>query len=128
MEKCTYCVQRIQEAKIRVKVKAQRAAKLSGEDGTDIELGDDELKVPDGTVVTACQQVCPSDAVTFGDLSDPKSRVSKLKEDPRNYSVLGYLDTRPRTTFLAKVRNPNVNMPAVAKKPHSSREYDDKAH
>jgi molybdopterin-containing oxidoreductase family iron-sulfur binding subunit len=128
MEKCTYCVQRIQEAKIRVKVKAQRTAKLSGEDGTDIELGDDELKVPDGTVVTACQQVCPSDAVTFGDLSDPQSRVSKLKEDPRNYSVLGYLDTRPRTTFLAKVRNPNANMPKSPEKPYSSREYHDKAH
>jgi MoCo/4Fe-4S cofactor protein with predicted Tat translocation signal len=128
MEKCTYCVQRIQEAKIRVKVNAQRAAKLSGSDGADIELGNDELKVPDSTIVTACQQVCPSDAVTFGDLSDPDSRVSKLKEDPRNYSVLGYLDTRPRTTFLAKVRNPNVNMPNVAKKPYSSREYDDKSH
>jgi MoCo/4Fe-4S cofactor protein with predicted Tat translocation signal len=128
MEKCTYCVQRIQETKIRVKVNAQRAAKLSGKDGTDIELGDDELKVPDGSVVPACQQVCPSDAVAFGDLSDPNTRVSKLKEDPRNYSVLGYLDTRPRTTFLAKVRNPNTKMPDFAEKPHSAREYDDKAH
>lgn len=128
MEKCTYCVQRIQEAKIRVKVSAQRAAKLSGKDGAEIELSNDELKVPDGTIVPACQQVCPSDGVAFGDLSDPESRVSKLKNDPRDYSVLGYLATRPRTTYLAKVRNPNRNMPDFKESPHSSREYNDKAH
>lgn len=129
MEKCTYCVQRIQESKIQVKVNAQRKAKLStGKDGADIELGDDELKVPDGTIVPACQQVCPSDGVAFGDLSDPESRVSQLKNDPRNYSVLGYLNTRPRTTYLAKIRNPNPSMPDFAGEPHSSREYHDKAH
>jgi molybdopterin-containing oxidoreductase family iron-sulfur binding subunit len=129
MEKCTYCVQRIQESKIQVKVNAQRKAKLStGKDGADIELGDDELKVPDGTIVPACQQVCPSDGVAFGDLSDPESRVSQLKNDPRNYSVLGYLNTRPRTTYLAKIRNPNPSMPDFSGEPHSSREYHDKAH
>jgi molybdopterin-containing oxidoreductase family iron-sulfur binding subunit len=129
MEKCTYCVQRIQESKIQVKVKAQRQAKLaSGKDGNEIELSDDQLKVPDGTIVPACQQVCPSDGVAFGDLSDPDSRVSQLKNDPRNYSVLGYLNTRPRTTYLAKIRNPNTQMPDFSGEPHSSREYHDKAH
>lgn len=129
MEKCTYCVQRIQEAKIHVKVNAQRAAKLaSGKDGTDIELSEQDLKVPDGTIVPACQQVCPSEGVAFGDISDPNSRVSKLKSDPRNYSVLGYLNTRPRTTYLAKIRNPNHEMPNTPKKPHSYREYSDKAY
>ena len=129
MEKCTYCVQRIQEAKIKVKVNAQRAAKLaSGKDGADIELSEQDLKVPDGTIVPACQQVCPSEGVAFGDISDPNSRVSKLKSDPRNYSVLGYLNTRPRTTYLAKIRNPNYAMPKAAKKPHSYREYSDKAY
>ena len=129
MEKCTYCVQRIQEAKIQVKVNAQRAARLSGgKDGADMEIDDADLKVPDGTIRPACSQVCPSDGVAFGDLSDPESRVSKLKNDPRNYSVLGYLNTRPRTTYLAKIRNPNKYMPDFAKKPHSYREYHDKAY
>ena len=129
MEKCTYCVQRIQESKIRVKVNAQQAAKLeSGNDGADIKLDIKDLKVPDGTIKTACQQVCPSDAIAFGDLSDPDSEVSKLKNNPRDYSVLGYLNTRPRTTFLAKVRNPNPKMPDYSKKPHSYREYSDKAY
>lgn len=129
MEKCTYCVQRIQEAKIQVKVNAQRAAKLaSGKDGADLELSEKDLKVPDGTIVPACQQVCPSDGVVFGDLSDPESNVSKLQNDPRNYAVLGYLNTRPRTTYLAKIRNPNQNMPDFAEEPHSAREYHDKAH
>ena len=129
MEKCTFCVQRIQEAKIQVKVNAQRATRLSsGKDGAEMQIDDADLKVPDGTIKPACSQVCPSDAITFGDLSDSESRVSKLKNDPRNYSVLGYLNTRPRTTYLAKIRNPNEKMPDFAKKPHSYREYHDKAH
>ncbi|MFP6887977.1 MAG: 4Fe-4S dicluster domain-containing protein, partial [Opitutales bacterium] len=129
MEKCTYCVQRIQEAKIQTKVNAQRNAKLStGKDGTELELKRQDLKVPDGTIRTACQQVCPSEAIVFGDVSDPKSEVSKLKENDRDYSVLGYLDTRPRTTYLARVRNPNPAMPGTYEKPHSAREYEDRAH
>ena len=129
MEKCTYCVQRIQEAKILTKVNAQRKAKLeTGKDGSDFKLETKDLKVPDGTIRTACQQVCPSDSIVFGDLSDPESEVSKLKNNPRDYSVLGYLNTRPRTTFLAKVRNPNPKMPDYSKKPHSYREYSDKAY
>ena len=129
MEKCTYCVQRIQESKIQVKVAAQRNALLeSGKDGTDLKLETEDIKVPDGTIKTACQQVCPSESITFGDISDPNSEVSKLKNNPRDYSVLGYLNTRPRTTFLAKVRNPNPAMPDFVSSPHSSREYHDKAH
>ena len=129
MEKCTYCVQRIQEAKIKVKVAAQRNGLLtSGKDGANFSLEKDDLKVSDGTIKTACQQVCPSDGIAFGDLSDPESRVSKLKNDPRNYSVLGYLNTRPRTTFLAKVRNPNSKMPDYSYYPHATREYKDRAH
>ena len=129
MEKCTYCVQRIQEAKIRTKVNAQRNAKLeTGKDGSDIKLEIKDLKVPDGTIKTACQQACPADSVFFGDLSDPESSVSKMKTNPRNYSVLGYLNTRPRTTYLAKIRNPNPHMPDYDKKPHSYREYSDKAY
>ena len=129
MEKCTYCVQRIQEAKIQTKVKAQRKKLLeTGKDGSDIVFDTEELKVKDGTIKTACQQVCPCDGISFGDLSDPDSEVSKLKNNERDYSVLGYLNTRPRTTFLAKVRNPNSRMPDFSDSPHSAREYHDKAH
>ena len=129
MEKCTYCVQRIQESKIRTKVNAQQEAKFkTGNDDSKLKLETKDLKVSDGTIKTACQQVCPSDAIVFGDISDPDSEVSKLKNNPRDYSVLGYLNTRPRTTFLAKVRNPNPKMPDFASSPHSAREYHDAAH
>jgi molybdopterin-containing oxidoreductase family iron-sulfur binding subunit len=95
MEKCTFCVQRLQEAKIRKKVEAgqTRAA-----------------KVPDGTLLTACQQSCPSEAIVFGDISDPKSRVSRAKANARDYAVLGFLNTKPRTTYLARVRNVNPEL------------------
>ncbi|MBG28896.1 MAG: hydrogenase [Opitutae bacterium] len=131
MEKCTYCVQRIQEAKIRTKSEAQRKKQLAtGKNGAELKMEVSELKVPDGTIKTACQQVCGSDAITFGDLSDENSAVSKMKASDRNYSVLGYLETRPRTTFLARLRNPNPSMPKKHsyKKPYSYQEYDRRAH
>ena len=126
MEKCTYCVQRIQESKIRTKVNAQREAKFaSGEDGAALKVSRQDLKVPDGTIKTACQQVCSADAIVFGDVSDPDSEVSKLKNNPRDYALLGYLNLRPRTSYLARVRNPNPAMPDKYRydKPHSYMEY-----
>ena len=97
MEKCTYCVQRINERRIDVETASVREEKK-------ILIGD-ELQ-------TACQQSCPAGAIIFGNINDPNSKVSKLKAQSRNYSLLGELNTRPRTTYLAEVRNPNPELEA----------------
>ncbi|MGH7981170.1 MAG: hypothetical protein ACREE6_17475, partial [Limisphaerales bacterium] len=111
MEKCTYCVQRIQEAEIAQKVKAGAS-------------GNVRLKESEGTIPkTACQQACPAGAIVFGDISDPDSTVSKWKRKPRNYAVLEQLLTKPRTTYLARVRNPNKAMPDYHPTPYSTEEY-----
>ena len=99
MEKCTFCVQRIEQSKIAKKVKAGAS-------------GDVQLNEKDGSSPkVACQQACPAEAIAFGNLLDPNSRVSQLKKNDRDYDVLGFLDTRPRITYLARIRNPNKNMP-----------------
>jgi MoCo/4Fe-4S cofactor protein with predicted Tat translocation signal len=90
MEKCTYCVQRIEEVRHRAK--------------------HENRPIQDGEIVTACAQACPTDAITFGDINDPQSRVAALKKDPRNYGLLVELNTRPRTTYLAAVLNPNPEL------------------
>ncbi len=95
MEKCTYCVQRISERRIDTETASVR-------EGKDIRIGD-ELQ-------TACQQSCPANAIVFGNINDPNSQVSKWKAQARNYSLLGELNTRPRTTYLAEVRNPNPEL------------------
>ena len=87
MEKCTYCVQRISGARINAKEKNGR--------------------IKDGDVVTACQAACPAQAIHFGDLNDKTSKVYKIKQETRDYAMLGELNTRPRTTYLGKIRNPN---------------------
>jgi Fe-S-cluster-containing dehydrogenase component len=95
MEKCTYCVQRI------------NAARIASEK--------EDRRIKDGDILTACQQVCPTGAITFGDKNDPHSRVSKLIGQERNYSLLAELNTRPRTTYIAAVRNPNHELESAEK-------------
>jgi molybdopterin-containing oxidoreductase family iron-sulfur binding subunit len=89
MEKCTFCVQRIGAARANAHAEDRRLA--------------------DGEVMTACQQACPTQAIVFGDINDPDSAVSRLKRSPRNYALLGSLNTRPRTTYLARVESPKEN-------------------
>jgi Fe-S-cluster-containing dehydrogenase component len=91
MEKCTYCLQRIVRARIDAK--------------------NQDRTIKDGDIVTACEAACPSRAIVFGDLNDGASRVAKLRTSPRSYGLLTELATRPRTTYLASVRNPNPEIP-----------------
>ncbi|HEV2396555.1 MAG TPA: TAT-variant-translocated molybdopterin oxidoreductase [Candidatus Sulfotelmatobacter sp.] len=105
MEKCTYCVQRINERRIDTETASVRENKQ-------IRIGD-ELQ-------TACQQSCPANAIMFGNINDPNSNVSKWKAQARNYSLLGELNTRPRTTYLAEVKNPNPQLETETSKPPGS--------
>jgi molybdopterin-containing oxidoreductase family iron-sulfur binding subunit len=78
---------------------------------TRIDARNEGRPIREGEIQTACQQACPAEAIVFGDVNDPESRVAKLKASPRNYGLLAELQTRPRTTYLAAVRNPNPEMP-----------------
>jgi molybdopterin-containing oxidoreductase family iron-sulfur binding subunit len=99
MEKCTYCVQRINHARVNAKL--------------------EDREIRDGEVLTACQAACPTDAIVFGNINDPQSRVAQSKKSPLNYALLAELNTKPRTSYLAVVRNPNTELePATAATAH----------
>ena len=94
MEKCTYCVQRINHARIQAKI--------------------EDRSIQDGEIITACEHACPTNAIVFGDKNDKESRVSKMRGSKRNYGMLNELNTIPRTTYLARLTNPHESL-AVAK-------------
>ena len=96
MEKCTFCVQRIEEAKIAALARAGASP---------------DVRIPRDSFTTACAQACPTEAIVFGDIKDAESRVSKLKRQDRDYRLLDYLNIRARTSYLAHIRNPNPKMP-----------------
>jgi molybdopterin-containing oxidoreductase family iron-sulfur binding subunit len=98
MEKCTYCIQRITQSRIDEETAAVRENR--------------PFHIEDGTLQTACQQSCPAGAIVFGNINDPNSRVAKIKALDRNYGLLADLNTRPRTTYLAEIRNPNPELEA----------------
>ncbi|MCP4573606.1 MAG: TAT-variant-translocated molybdopterin oxidoreductase [bacterium] len=94
MEKCTYCVQRIEKARVAARV--------------------EDRDIRDGDITPACAQTCPTEAIVFGDLNDPESRVSGLREQSRSFDLLGYLNIKPRTFYMARIRNPNPEIAPVA--------------
>jgi molybdopterin-containing oxidoreductase family iron-sulfur binding subunit len=98
MEKCSYCIQRINVARIASKR--------------------DDRPIADGEVVTACQQACPTTAIVFGNLNDPAAAVNKLKKSPLNYGVLAELNTNPRTTYLTRITNPHPDLEGSSVAPH----------
>lgn len=110
MEKCTYCTQRISAARI--------------------EAEKDGRRIRDGEVVTACQSACPTNAIVFGDMNDPLSKIAKAKKDHRDYNLLNELNTQPRTTYLAGLKNQNKEMPdykaLVVPKSHGAPKKDEK--
>lgn len=98
MEKCTFCVQRISEARIK--------SKLENRD------------IRDGEITTACQQACPTSALTFGNINDAYSKVNKIKSQDRNYAMLAELNVKPRLTYLARIRNPHPDLVTSATVEH----------
>jgi len=109
MEKCTYCIQRINNARIDY-------VKLQGLE-----------RVPDGLLKTACQQACPTEAIVFGDINDPSSRVTAARDSNRTYALLDYLNTKPRTTYEARLRNPNpaIRPPVLDPGKHHGEAHDE---
>jgi molybdopterin-containing oxidoreductase family iron-sulfur binding subunit len=100
MEKCTFCVQRIQEAKIAAKAKAR---------------GSDDVRIPANAFTVACAQACPTEAIVFGDIANPDSNVSKIRAGDRAYQLLKYLNINTRVLYLSRIRNPNPKMPGAEK-------------
>ena len=115
MEKCTYCVQRLKDAKIRQKRGQKQEALLAGKASPDSQVTTHTLRIPVDSVKVACQEACPAGGIEFGNLKDgDKSVMVRAKGVDRNYDLLNYIGTKPRTSYLARVKNPNDKMPDAA--------------
>ncbi len=114
MEKCTYCVQRLKDAVIRQKAGHKQQVLAAGKPSIEVPATVESLRIPVDSVRTACQDACPAEAITFGNLLDGKlSAMWRSKAIERSYDLLNYLGTRPRTAYLARVKNPNEHMPGA---------------
>ncbi|MGJ8633436.1 MAG: TAT-variant-translocated molybdopterin oxidoreductase [Luteolibacter sp.] len=112
MEKCTYCVQRLRNAVIRQKRGQKQEVLASGKLSPDVDVTTETLRIPVDSVKTACQDACPAEAITFGNKLDKNaSEMMRGKGLERNYDLLNYIGTAPRTSYLARVKNPNPEMP-----------------
>ncbi|RMH73836.1 MAG: 4Fe-4S dicluster domain-containing protein [Gemmatimonadetes bacterium] len=115
MEKCTYCTQRINYTRIKVKNEFRNGTRP-------------DQHIHDGEVVSACQQACPTQAITFGNINDPQSQVTQMKAINRDYEMLAELNIKPRTSYLAKVRNPNPELEPVAVPPTTDDDHSGGSH
>ncbi len=112
MEKCTYCVQRLKDAQIRQKRGQKQETLLAGKSSPEVQVTENTLRVPVDSIRVACQEACPAGGVRFGNLLDgDKSAMVRAKASGRNYDLLHYIGTKPRTSYLARVKNPNDKMP-----------------
>ncbi|MFZ9933467.1 MAG: TAT-variant-translocated molybdopterin oxidoreductase [Chthoniobacterales bacterium] len=112
MEKCTYCVQRLKDAVIRQKRGQKQEALVAGKPSTEMDVTTRTLRIPVDSVKVACQEACPADAISFGNLRDESaSRMVRAHNLERSYNLLEYIGTRPRTVYMARVKNPNPEMP-----------------
>ncbi len=118
MEKCTYCIQRLKDARIRQKRAHRQAARANDQPSHEVPATPADLRIPPDSVRTACQDACPAEAITFGNLRDDTAagaptdaRVVAARRLDRSYLLLNYLNTTPRTSYLARVKNPNPDMP-----------------
>jgi molybdopterin-containing oxidoreductase family iron-sulfur binding subunit len=115
IEKCTYCLQRIEGARIDARAHARKdKSREQGKYDETLEISKQDLRIPTNGVKTACQEACPAEAIHFGNILDKESDIAKAKANSRNYELLGYLSVRARTTYLARIKNPNPELIAAS--------------
>ncbi|HWB03568.1 MAG TPA: TAT-variant-translocated molybdopterin oxidoreductase [Verrucomicrobiales bacterium] len=115
IEKCTYCIQRIESSRIDARAQGRRNKRhATGANDENLKIEEKDIAIPTDSVKTACQESCPAEAIVFGNIKDEKSTVAEWKKNSRNYEVLGYLSVRARTTYLARIKNPNPRLLAAS--------------
>ncbi len=111
MEKCTYCLQRVEGARADARSKGRKKAALeAGKFDETLEITNEQIRIPTDSLKVACQQACPADAIMFGNIADEKSTVVAWKKNSRNYELLSYLAIKTRTSYLARIKNPNAKL------------------